>query len=414
MIISYNIQIYPNKTQAKIIRDTCNACKYVYNKYLHDRIEYYNETKKTLKWRDYRKVIHEMRKEEEYYWLKDNISAHALDESIHNVNRAFKNFFEKRANFPEYKRKKDKVKSYFIDGDRIWYNGNKFHLPIIGDVRISEKNYIPRDRSTYIGGSIIYDYKVDKYYLGVRAYYDPTDYKHYYDKNDGCVNYGIDVGINTYAYISSKYGEAFPIGDNLVKNEYITKLESRINKLNRIKSNKMEINKKKGIGDEHGWSNNCLKIQKKINRTYKKKRDYITNYINELVTGLVKAKPESLTIEMLDICGLMTLTNGNKDTKTYKKHEKTLHRHIQTAKFRYFYNQLIVKSHICDGLEIRQINKYDASTQKCHVCGHKHKVPLSTRVYICDNPECRMYDIPMERDYNSAMYLAKCKKYVVL
>ena len=119
----------------------------------------------------------------------------------------------------------------------------------------------------------------------------------------------------------------------------------------------MEINKKKGIGDKNGWSNNCMKIQYKINKTYKHKRDYMINYINQLVTGLVKAKPESITIEYLDIMGLVSFSS-DKSRKTYTTYERTLHKHIQSSKFRYFYNQLISKSHMCDGLEIRQINKY--------------------------------------------------------
>ena len=413
IIMSYKIQIYPNTKQAKIIRDTCDACKFVYNRYLNDRNKYYEETKKTLKWRDYRKVIKDLRKRDEYKWLKDNISKHALDESLHNVNRAFERFFEGVCDFPDYKRKKDKVRSYYIDNENVYYNGNKIHLPIIGDVRISEKNYIPRDSSSYIGGCIIYEHTVDKYYLVIRAYSNKYDYKYSYNLSESYGNYGVDVGINTYAYISNKEGESFPIGKDLVKSPYITKLENRIDILNNIKSNKMEINKKKGVGDKNGWSNNCLKIQMKINKTYKKKSDYMTNYINQLVTDLVKAKLESITIESLDIMGLLTLT-GNKSKKEYSKHEKTLHKHIQSSKFRYFYNQLIWKASMTDGLEIRQIDRFDASTQKCAICGHKHKIPLSTRVYVCDNPKCKMYAFPVERDYNSAWYLANCKDYVIL
>ena len=413
ILMSYKIQIYPNKKQAKIIKDTCNCCKFVYNRYLYDRNKYYEETKKTLKWRDYRKVIKELRNQREYTWLKENISKHALDESLHNVNRAFERFYSGVSDFPNYKKKKDKVRSYYVDADAVFYNGNKIHLPMIGDVRISEKNYIPRDSSLYVGGTVIYEHTVNKYYLVVRAYSTKYEYKHYYDLSESYDNYGIDVGINIYAYISNKEGDTFPIGRNLVKNSYITKLENRINTLNSIKSNKMEINKNKGVGDKNGWSNNCLKIQKKINKTYKKKSDYMTNYINKLVTGLVKAKPESITIESLDIMGLLTLT-GDKSKKEYSKYEKTLHRHIQSSKFSYFYNQLIWKASMIDGLEIRQIDKFDASTQKCAICGHKHKVPLSTRIYICDNPDCEMYGFPIERDYNSAWYLANCKDYVVL
>lgn len=412
MTIPYKIQIYPNGKQSKIIKDTCNACKFVYNRYLYDRQKYYEETNKTLKWRDYRKNIHKLRKDEDYYWLNDNILSHALDESLHNVNKAYERFFEGLSEYPKFKRKKDKVRSYYIDGYNIHYNGNKIYLPMLGNVRISEKNYIPRDSSSYIGGSIIYEHTVDKYYLVVRCNITYHN-RYYYDYSSAYGNYGMDVGINTYAYIANKDGDSFTIGNNLVKNKYITKLNNRIDKLNSIKSNKMNINKKKGIGDKNGWTNNCMKLQYKINRAYKRKSDFMTNYINDLVIGLVKAKPESITIESLDIAGLLTLT-GNKDTKSYTNGEKTLHKHIQESKFRYFYNQLICKSHTIDGLEIRQINKYDASTKKCSICGYKHIIPLSTRVYICNNPDCIMYDIPVERDYNSAYYLANCKDYIIL
>lgn len=410
MVVSYKIQIYPNKTQSKIIKDTINACKFVYNKYLYDRQEYYKETGKTLKWKEYRKVIKKLRKQEEYYWLRENIFSHALYESIHNVDRAYESFFEGISNYPKYKRKKNPVLSYYVDANCIYYNGNKFHLPMLGDIRISEYNYIPRDSSTYIGGCITYNSKIDKYYLVVRASSNKLSYKYYYDYSMAYGNYGIDVGINTYAYIANKDGDSFTIGDNIIKSDYITKLNNRIDKLNSVKFNKMNTNKEKGIGDKNGWSNNCSKIQKKINKTYKKKSNYVTNYINDLIIGLVKTKPESITIESLDIIGLLS----NRNSKSYKRYEKTLHKHIQDSKFRYFYDQLIFKSHICDGMEVRQIGKYEASTQTCSVCGNKHKVPLYTRIYVCDNPKCIMYNIPTERDYNSAYYLANNKDYVVL
>ena len=93
-------------------------------------------------------------------------------------------FSELKENYSSEKtvntKKKDKVRSYYIDADKIYYNCNKIHLPIIGDVRITEKSYIPRDSSLYIGGYIIYEHTIDKYYLVVKCDYKPTDYSPWY------------------------------------------------------------------------------------------------------------------------------------------------------------------------------------------------------------------------------------------
>lgn len=414
IIIPYKIRIYPNKIQSEIIKANINACKYVYNKYLYERNKYYEETHKILNWRDYRSVIKEMRKCDEFSFLKTNIYKHSLDKSLQTVDNAFKLFFKGICGYPKFKRKKDNILSYYVEGYSVYYNGNKIRLPLLGDVRITEHDYIPKDSSKYLGASIIYDSKIDKYYLTVRCYIDPNEeYRKFsYKPSEAYGHYGIDIGVKTYAYISDKFGESFQIGTDIVNCKQMKRYNDRIDYLNRINGRKKTINKAKGICGKNGWSNKCEYIQKKINKTYKKRSDFMINYINTLVMELVKAKPKSITIEDLDIKGI--LESKSNISSNYKFANTKLHSHVQMCMFYYFYQKLIEKSHNYNCYELRQVNRYTPSTKTCSFCGNKIDMPLTRRVYTCTNPNCVAYGLPLERDYNSARYLANCKKYIIL
>jgi len=103
----------------------------------------------------------------EYGWIKD-VSSKSVKQSIMNADKAFKNFFNGRADFPNFKKKNNSdVKMYFVKTDAktvIQSERHRIKIPTLGWVRIKEKGYIPTKRIIK-SGSVSYD--AGRYYVSV-------------------------------------------------------------------------------------------------------------------------------------------------------------------------------------------------------------------------------------------------------
>ncbi len=108
----------------------------------------------------------------------------------------------------------------------------------------------------------------------------------------------------------------------------------------------------------------------------------------------MRAKPKYITIEDLSIKNLLENNASNE-----------LHKYIQDSMFRYFFTKLIEKFQYYD-IEIRQANKFFASSKICSNCGNKLKeLQLTDRIYHC--PCC---NINIDRDMNAAINLCNLNK----
>ena len=397
IIYSYKIRIYPNKEQISIINRTLGACRWIYNNYLFTSKEYYDKTGKFLSGYDYSKLLtHYKKTNPDYMWLKE-ISSKAIHEAFMDADEAFRRYFKGLNGFPKWKSKrKNPVNGYFFYGDyerqtNIKFKHNKVWIPILHWVRITENDYVPKDKHI-IGGTI--KKEGDKYYAVFRLYRDNRDYK--YKKKDLELGYGIDLGIKDFAIISNENDEIISI-KSFLEDKKLIDYTNKIKELQKQISWKYEVNKKKG--EVTKYSNNCRRLQNKINSYYRKIRNYKKNIIDNKVCTLVKLKPKYITIENLDIKGLL-----QKDEQGYR----SLHKKIQDSMFRYFRKKLEEKS-IFYNFELRVANKFFASSKICSICGYKKKdLKLSDRIYHCDN--CGNI---IGRDINAAINLVHLKKYSI-
>lgn len=412
--MSYKIRIYPNRTQEQIINRTMGACRWIYNQYLGYNIEAYSRDKSFISGYDFSKILTQLKKNDKRFMWLNEISSKAIHESFMNADKAFKKFFKNKTGFPRFKSKKYPVQSYYFIGDNVKFKNKKVILPILGKIRITEINYMPRNKRV-IGGTICKE--LNKYYAIFRM-----DMAKYELMNENVVDipnyggYGIDVGIKSYATISDRLDNSYTF-KSFLNDTNIIKLEEKVRYFQRLISNKMEINydklrdkyllnhdikdltdKTKNIMKGKSYSNTCKCIQKKISRIKKRINNIKVNYINNLVISLTKLKPEYITLETLDIKDML-----ENDSST------ALHRHIQDSKFRYFFDHLIFKCKIY-GIEIRRANKYFASSKLCHICGNKkNNLTLSGRVYKCD-----VCGNVIDRDINASLNLVNLKKYKII
>lgn len=322
----------------------------------------------------------------ELHWIKD-VSSKSVKQSIMNAERAFKNFFKKKSCFPRFKKKsKSNVKMYFVKTDTkviIPCERHKIKIPTLGWVRLKEKGYIPTNPSTHIIKSGTVSYKAGRYYVSVLV--DEQKQQTPALNNFGI---GIDLGLKDFAICSN--GRTY---NNINKCSQIRKLEKKLRREQRSLSRKYENYKKlnnnlKGAATRQ----NILKQKLKVQRLYQRLDNIRTDYINKVISELAKTKPMWITIEDLNVSGMMK--------------NKHLSKAIAQQKFFEFRTKLLVK---CNeyGIELRIVDRFYPSSKTCHNCGSiKSDLKLSDRIYHCD--ECGYTE---DRDYNASLNLRDCQTY---
>ena len=106
---AYKFRVYPNKIQRELIEKTFGCTRFVYNYYLSKRIELHKNNKESL---SYTKCSEDLTKlKQKFEWLKE-VDKFALQNSLHDLDNAYKKFFKEHSGFPKFKSKKTHNFSY--------------------------------------------------------------------------------------------------------------------------------------------------------------------------------------------------------------------------------------------------------------------------------------------------------------
>ena len=165
----------------------------------------------------------------------------------------------------------------------------------------------------------------------------------------------IDLGLKDFAIISNGTTKS-----NINKTANIRKLEKQLKREQRCLSRKYEelkkrSNKRKGEATGQNIQKQVLKVQKLHQRI-----DHIrTDYINKCVNEIVKTKPSYITIEDLNISGMMK--------------NRHLSKAVASQKFYEFRTKLAAKCKEL-GIELRIADRWYPSSKLCHECGCIRKV----------------------------------------
>lgn len=212
--------------------------------------------------------------------------------------------------------------------------------------------------------------KADRYYVSVLV--EIPNVKITNNSNDGI---GVDLGLKNLAIVSN--GKTYK---NINKSIRIKKLEKQLRREQRCLSRKYE-NLKKGKSTQRNIQKQKLKVQKLYHRI----TNIRTDYINKVIAEIVETKPSYITIENLNISGMIK--------------NRHLSKTVASQKFYEFRTKLKAK---CDenGIELRVVDRWYPSSKICHCCGAiKKDLKLSDRIYRCD---CGYVE---DRDLNAALNL---------
>ena len=381
LLKSFKTEINPTEEQKARIRKTIGTCRYVYNFYLGHNKALHDNGEKFMTGKDFSLWLNNeyIPNNPDKTWIRE-VYSKAVKKSIEDGCAAFTRFFKHQSDFPKFKKKgKSDVKMYFVRNNPkdCQCERHRLKIPTLGWVRIKEKGYIPTTKDGYMIRSGTVSVKAGRFYVSVLVEIPDVNINN--NLNEGI---GIDLGLKDFAIISN--GKTYR---NINKSAGLKKLEKQLIREQRSLSRKYE-NLKKGESTQRA---NIQKQKLKVQKLHHKMDNIRTDYINKTIAEIVKTKPSYITIEDLNVKGMMK--------------NRCLSKAVASQKFYEFRKRLKAK---CDekGIELRVADRFYPSSKTCHHCGSIRKnLKLSDRIYRC---ECGYV---ADRDLNAALNLKDAKTY---
>lgn len=352
---SYKFRIEPTPEQIVLLSKHFGACRFVFNKFLHERKEKYLNEKTSLNYYDNARTLTDLKKEEDFDWLKE-INSQSLQSAIRNLDSAYKNFFNKQNKFPRFKSKYDK-QSFKIPQNAL-INEGKLVIPKFKEgIKIN----LHREIEGEILFATITKSTTEKYYVSITC---EVNYKPF-DKTGSKV--GIDTGIKDLAILSD--GKTY---------ENIKVLKSKLKKL---KYQQRQLSKKqKG-------SNSRQKQKIKLSLTHEKITNIRKDYLHKISTEIVK-NHDIISVEDLSVKNMM------------KNHK--LAQSLSDVSLGMFYTMLEYKSKWNDKSFVK-IDRFFPSSKTCSNCGWIYQdLNLSIREWTCSS--CNEHH---DRDLNASKNILK-------
>ena len=349
---SYKFRIYPTKTQQELLSHHFGCVRFVYNHFLDLRNKNYKELNQKTTYFDCATKLTNMKKEDEFSWLK-NVNSQSLQQSIRHLDVAFVSFFQKRTKFPRFKKKTDKqsfvVPQFFTLDSSL----NKLYIPKFKEgikINIHEKVKGKLKHVTVSKTSS------GKYFASFSC---EQEYQQYVPTGSSI---GIDVGIKDLAVLSdgTKYRNVKALKRNLKK----------------LKFKQRQVSKKiKG-------SSSRKKAIKQLALVHEKIMNVRRDNLHKVTTEIIK-NHDVVCVESLAVIKMM------------KDH--VLAQALSDSAFGEFFSMLEYKAEWNDK-KIIKIDRWYPSSKNCSVCNTINQgLTLKDRKWTC-----RSCGTEHDRDINAA------------
>lgn len=282
---AFKFEIIPNGEQLRKMNQFCGCSRFVYNKALAYQNEQYQQDK-SFKF-SYTKLANLLPEwKSEFVWLK-GCNAQVLQQSLKDLEKAFRNFFNKQSDFPKFKKKGSKDSFRFPQGCKLEQHNNRIYIPKIGWVRYRKHREVVGNLK-----NVTVSRKCGKWFVSIQTEFEqetPTP-------NGGEV--GIDMGIARFATLSN--GEYFePINAFACWKGRLAKLQKQLK------------NKTK-------FSNNWKKLNLKIARLHHRIANIRKNFLHQISSAISK---NHAVVYMEDL----QITNMSKSAKgTIEEHGRNV------------------------------------------------------------------------------------------
>ena len=347
---TYKFRIYPSKEQQAILARYFGSVRFVYNHFLAERKQQYEETQHSDDYYKQAKSLTELKKQEEYSWLKE-INSQTLQHALRHLETAYVNFFRGTAKFPNFKSKKNK--NSFSVPQNCSLSSGRIYIPKFKEgIRIKEHRKV----KGIVKSMTISLTPTGKYYVSILT---EELYEAIQKTNESV---GIDLGLKDFVITSE--------GKKYKNHRYIKQCEKELAMAQKHLSRK-----------QHG-SNSYEKQRRKVAKIHEKISSCRLDMQHKVSTDLVR-KYDIICLEDLNIKG------------TVKNHR--LAKAINDASWGQFVSMLTYKAELNDK-QVIKIDRWYPSSKTCHNCGWVNEgLKLSDRQWVC--PHCGEI---IDRDVNTA------------
>ena len=363
---SYKLRLYPTEEQKVLLRKHFGCCRFVYNWGLDFNQKLYASVRKYKNYIAINRDGDLRRLKKENDWLCE-VNSQSLVQSLSHLDKAYTRFFKGLAEFPRFKGKNRSRNSFEVPQHfKIDFKTHSIQIPkFCRDNRLKVRIHRRVDMDGFVkyGRATVSENRCGQFFVSFIVYRDAEPPKAVDDSEIGIGNsLGIDFGLKHFLTLSD--GRKFDSPEFFKRSLEKVMLESR--RLSR---------KVKG-------SKNREKQRVKLAKAHLKISNQRSDFLNKLSAKLVKESQfDCFCFEDLNLAGM----------------RKRWGRKVSDLSFETFAKMMEYKSAKL-GKRFARIGRFDPSSQICSSCGHRKKMPLSERIYVC--PHCGQ---TIDRDVNAAV-----------
>ena len=350
---AYKYRFYPGDEQTRILAQTFGCCRYVYNWALRQRTDAYYHHGERLSYEGTAQRLVTLKKQAETVWLNE-VSSVPLQQALRHLEKAFRNFFEGRADYPTFKKKRHQQSATYASNAFTW-DGHTLTLAKM-DAPLSTIWHRPLPDGCKPSSVTVTKDEANRYFVSILVEEDikPLEVTP--------KTVGLDLGLKSMVITSNGHTYGNP--------KFFAKDEKNL-----AQAQRRHAKKKKG-------STNRNKARLKVARVHKKIADRRRNYQHQLSTRLIREN-QVVCVESLHVKNMV------------KNH--CLAKAISDVGWSEFVRQLEYKASWY-GRTLVKIDTWYPSSKRCFDCGHiLDSLALAVRSWSC--PEC---GVVHDRDINAA------------
>ena len=350
---AYKYRFYPTDEQKHVLARTFGCARFVYNWALRQKTDAFYQENKRLYYKDLSEALTCLKQQEEYCWLSE-VSSVPLQQALRHLDKAFLNFFEGRAKYPTFKKKRHRQSATYTSNafkcDGTSLTLAKMTAPL--DIRWSRS--LPNG-ATPSSVTVSKDC-ADRYFVSFLVEEDIKQLE------PASATVGADLGLKAFVILST--------GETIGNPKFFHKDEKKL-----AKAQRRHARKQKG-------SKNRAKARQKVARIHARIADRRYDFLHQLSTRLIREN-QTICVESLQVKNMV------------KNH--SLAKAISDVGWSEFVSFLSYKA-AWYGRNLVKIDKWYPSSKRCFDCGHLlDSLPLDVRIWTC--PEC---GVVHDRDLNAA------------
>lgn len=352
---AFKYRFYPTSEQESLLRRTLGCVRLVYNRALAARTEAWYQRQERVGYSQSSSMLTGWKKEEGFEFLNE-VSCVPLQQGLRHLQTAFSNFWAGRAQYPNFKKKRNGGSAEFTKSAFRWKDGQVFLAKCSEPLPIRWSRQLPQGAEP---STITVKLEPSGRWT-VSLLVDDQTIKPL-PVNDKAV--GLDAGITSLITTSD--------GEKIANPKHFAKGFKRLRKAQKALSRKQK------------GSRNRDKARRKVARAHARIRDARQDFLHKLTTRLVREN-QTIVAESLAV-------------KNMVKNRK-LARSISDAGWGELTRQLAYKA-LWYGRNFVQLDRWFPGSKTCSKCGHiVEKLPLNVREWDC--PKC---DAHHDRDENAAV-----------